>query len=496
MTRTPICWTIAGSDSGGGAGIQADMAAMRAFGVHPCSVVSALTAQNSVTVSQVEVTPLGMFAAQLTALLEDLPPQAIKTGMLPDAEQAAHFAQVYQQHLADVPLIVDPVAVSASGSTLADNRALSATMQHLVPLATLVTPNIAELELLCGHPIDNDETLQAGAEYLLKQGAKAVLVKGGHAHWQGDNSLDHFYSRDLVFRLQQPRLQTPHTHGTGCSMASAIAAAMALGDPAEDAVVQANAYIAAGLADAAAIGKGPGPVAHTLLPTPATYFPALCPRSPMPGLSIPPAVADFASVGTDALGLYPVVDNTVLLQSLLSLGVKTLQLRIKAGKAMQVEGAIAEAVLLGRQYEARIFINDHWALAIKHKAYGIHLGQEDLQKADLVAIQKAGLRLGVSTHGYFELLNAKRLRPSYIALGHVFATPTKVMKSLPQGLERLRHYTDIAGDMPTVAIGGINLHNAAAVRDCGVGSIAVVRAVSQCEDLGKVVEAFTDVIGP
>lgn len=496
ISKRPICWTIAGSDSSGGAGIQADIAAIRAFGAYPCSVITAITAQNSLTVSHIEATSLTMFKAQLSALLEDLPPQAIKVGMLPTVEQITHFARFYQQSLQPTPLIIDPVAISASGSRLTEHHALQAMLQHLLPLATLVTPNIAELELLCGHPIDSDTSLLEGARFLIQQGANAVLVKGGHAHWQGEQACDYFISQDLAFCLQQPRVCTAHTHGTGCSMASAIAAAMALGDPIEDAIVQANAYIAAGLVKAQAVGSGPGPVAHTQLPTPARYFPSL--HTLWPLISDTPSIAQkaFAPVETQQLGLYPVVDNVERLRSLLELGVTTLQLRIKHQADVDIEAAVLQATQLGNQYQARVFINDHWALALKYRAYGVHLGQEDLQQADLAALQQAGVRLGVSTHGYFELLNALRLRPSYIALGHVFPTPTKVMKSRPQGLKRLRHYVQISANVPTVAIGGINLDNATEVANCGVGSLAVVRAVGDCESdqLATTVEAFNRVI--
>ncbi|MCC5878847.1 MAG: thiamine phosphate synthase [Idiomarina sp.] len=489
MAKPSICWTIAGSDSGGGAGIQADSAAMRSFGVHPCTVISALTAQSSVAVTHVAATPLTMFNAQLQCLLDDLPPKAIKTGMLPSAEQAESLARFYLQNLHDVPLVVDPVAVSASGSTLADDSALRGTLTYLLPIATLVTPNVVELSMLCGFPIENEESLIAGAHQLLQQGAQAVLVKGGHADWQGAQCIDYLISHHLECRFIQPRQPTTHSHGTGCSMASAITAAMANGDPLEDAVVQASAYISYGLATAVGLGQGPGPVNHSQLPTPAEYFPRLEP------LHSPSMQGKFVESDTQTLGLYPVVANVQLLARLLEFGVRTVQLRLKNMNPDKVEGAIAEAVLLGRQHNARVYINDHWAFAIKHKAYGIHLGQEDLLEADLNAIQQAGSRLGVSTHGYYELLNALALKPSYIALGHVFATPTKVMKSQPQGLARLSHYVELARGFPTVAIGGINLNNAAEVHACGVGSIAVVRAISQCDDLAQRIEDFTDVIG-
>ena len=198
----------------------------------------------------------------------------------------------------------------------------------------------------------------------------------------------------------------------------------------------------------------------------------------------------FALCQSAPLGFYPVVDSLVLLERLLALGVCTLQLRIKAPLSVQVDAQIAAAVALGRRYQAQLFINDHWQAALEHGAYGVHLGQEDLALADLSALAAAGLRLGVSTHGYAELLQALALQPSYIALGHIFPTLTKQMPSRPQGLGRLRQLQALVGSIPTVAIGGIDLHCAPQVLACGVGSIAVVRAVTQAEDLAATVQRW------
>lgn len=182
------------------------------------------------------------------------------------------------------------------------------------------------------------------------------------------------------------------------------------------------------------------------------------------------------------LGLYPVVDSAQWIERLLDAGVRTLQLRIKDRRDEEVEADVVAAIALGRRYNARLFINDYWRLAIKHQAYGVHLGQEDLQATDLNAIRAAGLRLGVSTHDDMEIDVALAARPSYIALGHVFPTQTKQMPSAPQGLEQLARHVERLADYPTVAIGGISLARAPAVIATGVGSIAVVSAITQAVD--------------
>ncbi|MBG3081945.1 thiamine phosphate synthase [Proteus mirabilis] len=194
------------------------------------------------------------------------------------------------------------------------------------------------------------------------------------------------------------------------------------------------------------------------------------------------------------LGLYPVVDSIEWIERLLKTGVTTLQLRIKDKQPKDVEKEIIEAIKLGKQYHARLFINDYWQLAINHQAYGVHLGQEDLDVADLGAIKQAGLRLGISTHDEAELQRAKMLRPSYIALGHIFPTTTKDMPSKPQGLKALKHQVEQTPDFPTVAIGGISLERVSDVVATGVGSVALVSAITKASDWQKVTRKLLELV--
>lgn len=196
------------------------------------------------------------------------------------------------------------------------------------------------------------------------------------------------------------------------------------------------------------------------------------------------------------LGLYPVVDSVEWIARLLEVGVRTIQLRIKDWEEEAVEPAVIASIALGKRYNARLFINDYWQLAVKHRAYGVHLGQEDLDVANLNAIREAGLRLGVSTHDDYELDRALAIRPSYIALGHIFPTETKAMPSAPQGLTELqRHITRLKG-VSTVAIGGISLARAPAVLATGVGSIAVVSAITQAPDWRAATQALLALAEP
>ncbi|ENK2328072.1 thiamine phosphate synthase [Vibrio vulnificus] len=237
-----------------------------------------------------------------------------------------------------------------------------------------------------------------------------------------------------------------------------------------------------------------------LFPTPVLRLDEL---GILPSHSIEALTKAFPRISAQQLGLYPVIDDVSWIEKLLPLGIKTVQLRIKDPNQTDLEQQIVRAIQLGRDYGAQVYINDYWQLAIQHQAYGVHLGQEDLQVADLAALANAGIALGLSTHGYYELLRIVQLQPSYIALGHIFPTTTKQMPSLPQGLVRLKLYQQLIDTMPyddsitgvpTVAIGGIDQTNAATVWRCGVSSLAVVRAITLAKDVKAAIDHFKQVM--
>lgn len=315
------------------------------------------------------------------------------------------------------------------------------------------------------------------------------MVKGGHASGCKQLALDYLASARQQYWLASPRIDTEHNHGTGCSLASAIASGLALGYPLDDAIVLAKTYLNRGLSAAYATGQGAGTLNHLPLPVAVEHFPLWLNTAQVQALyqgatlaDLQPSSAAFSPLAQAEMGLYPVVDSVAWLKRLLPLGINTIQLRIKTAHQQLLSAEIAAAIALGKQYQAQVFINDHWQLALQLGAYGVHLGQEDLATADLAALQQAGIRLGVSSHGYAELLRAKALQPSYIALGHIFPTKTKQMPSQPQGVARLAQYVPLAAPYPTVAIGGINAERLAAVAATGVKSIAVVTAITEAAD--------------
>ena len=213
----------------------------------------------------------------------------------------------------------------------------------------------------------------------------------------------------------------------------------------------------------------------------------------------------FPELSKNSLGLYPVVDDIEWIERLLKLGINTVQLRIKNPQQADLEQQVARSIELGREHNAQVFINDYWQLALKHGAFGVHLGQEDIEESNLSQLSQAGIKIGLSTHGYYELLRIVQINPSYIALGHIFPTTTKQMPSKPQGLVRLSlyqqlidtiPYTEELTGYPTVAIGGIDQSTAAQVWECGVSSLAVVRAITLATDPQKVIKFFDKLMAP
>jgi len=259
---TAIALTIAGSDSSGGAGIQADLKTFAALEVYGASVITALTAQNTQGVKAVHMVPPDVVAAQMRAVAVDLDVGAVKIGMLGTAAIIAAVAKGLDD-FARVPLVLDPVMVAASGDPLLDEDAVDALGQALIPRATLITPNLAEGAALLGEGIARSEAeMTAQARRLLALGAEAVLLKGGHG--EGPEAVDILIDGDGEMRLAAPRVPTRNTHGTGCTLSAAIAAELAKGASLRQAVAAAKSYVTAaiGAADQLQIGKGRGPVHH------------------------------------------------------------------------------------------------------------------------------------------------------------------------------------------------------------------------------------------
>ena len=251
---------IAGSDSSGGAGIQADIKTATALGAYAMTAITAVTAQDTIGVHAVELMPPDLVVAQIRASLDDIGADAIKIGMLGSAEIAAAVVETLRTHAAGIPIVLDPVLTSTSGTPLLDDAGMKILRAYLVPLSTLVTPNIPEAELLTGVGCADDAGIRRAGDSFLAMGANAVLIKGGHG--RGEQLVDTLITREGHDAFAFPRIDTPHTHGTGCTYATAIAVGLAEGRGLEEAITRAVHYLRSAIETAPSLGRGHGPLNH------------------------------------------------------------------------------------------------------------------------------------------------------------------------------------------------------------------------------------------
>jgi hydroxymethylpyrimidine/phosphomethylpyrimidine kinase len=268
---------IAGSDSGGGAGIQADIKTINSFGAYAATAITALTAQNTLGVHAVQMVPPDFIARQIAVVLDDIGADVVKTGMLGDTATIEVVCDILKRHAERVPVVVDPVMVATTGARLLTADAVAALKQHLLPLACVITPNLPEAEALAGMAIPNVAAMHRAARVLLALGVPAVLLKGGHL--PGDQVVDLLATGDGIEEFVAPRIVSRHTHGTGCTLASAVAACLAQGTALPQAVVRARAYVRAAIAAAPGFGAGHGPLNHAVGagPVPLSDHPSSAP---------------------------------------------------------------------------------------------------------------------------------------------------------------------------------------------------------------------------
>lgn len=466
----PVVWTIAGSDACGGAGMQADLRTLHNFAVHGCSVITAVTAQNPNQFGGTVIMPVSALEAQSNLLPQ---PSAIKIGMVADVT----ILQWLTSLLANIKsfVVFDPVLISSSGAKLyqGDVDIYLQQLKILLPNIDLITPNKYEAEMILQRSINDYADVEQAASDLLKIGAKQVLLKGGHFHEQ--LSQDYWTNGDESCWLASTRYLNRQCHGTGCVTSAAIAAAYAQGYSIKDALVLAKMYVNRGIRLAEENAEA-SYFQHQLgLPDEEIDLPFV---SQQPLTTSPPV---FDRKDQFNMGLYPVVDSVEWLKKLLPLGIKHIQLRIKNNADIELEQKIQTAIALARQYDAKLYINDYWSLAIKHGAYGVHLGQEDLMNADINALQEAGLRLGISTHCYYEVARAHTFAPSYMACGPVYHTNSKAMAFAPQGAYALKQWRKLLS-CPLVAIGGINQNNIDTVAAENMNGIAMISAITHAKD--------------
>jgi hydroxymethylpyrimidine kinase/phosphomethylpyrimidine kinase/thiamine-phosphate diphosphorylase len=435
--------SIAGLDPTGCAGLLLDTQVISQLGAKPLGLATCLTSQTSAGVTEVFPVDERTIKAQLESVFKEHSVDAIKIGLVANQDQALTIFHALSTYAG--PVIFDPVFRPTLGANFMGQEEWQGIFRILSPLCTLFTLNKDEYQLC------NDE-----------MEGRTWIYTGGDD--QGGFADDQFIGPNLQFTMRTKRLARS-VRGTGCALTSSIAYAASQGMPPHESAVFAKGVVHKAIRNSSKTNLGEilGPFSKNLDPD---DFPAI------PNTHLLPA---FAPLDFD-MGPYPIVSSLQQLQAMKEAGAKIVQLRIKNETTEHLDEIINSAIQLCRGTSCHLFINDHWRLAIKHGAYGIHLGQEDLQLADLRVIQAAGIRLGISTHDYYEAAIAHGLQPSYVALGPIFPTTCKSMKFGPQGMGRIAQWKKML-PYPLVAIGGLKEEHIVPIREIGPNGMAVISDV-------------------
>ncbi|CAL4911251.1 unnamed protein product [Urochloa decumbens] len=467
----PHVLTVAGSDSGAGAGIQADIKACAALGAYCSSVITAVTAQNTVGVQGVHAVPEEFVGEQLRSVLSDMSVDVVKTGMLP----SAGIVKVLCESLRKFPvkaLVVDPVMVSTSGDTLSGPSTLTTYRDELFPMADIVTPNIKEASKLLGDvSLLTISDMRSAAESIFKLGPKNVLVKGGDMPDSTD-AIDVFFDGKEFIELRGLRIKTRNTHGTGCTLASCIAAELAKGATMLRAVEAAKKFVESALYHSKdlVIGNGPqGPFDH--------LFSLKSPLYKMGSLH---------KFNPDDLFLYAVTDSGMnkkwgrsiedAVKAAIEGGATIVQLREKDTETREFLEAAKACVEICRSSGVPLLINDRVDVALASNADGVHVGQSDMPAWEVRELLGPGKIIGVSCKTPAQAEQAWKDGADYIGCGGVFPTTTKA-NNPTLGFEGLRTVC-LASKLPVVAIGGINAGNAGSVMELGLPNLKGVAVVS------------------
>ncbi len=484
--------TVAGSDSGGGAGIQADLKTMSALGVYGSSVITAITAQNTLGVQGVFGLPPDLVGQQLTSVLTDIGADAVKTGMLHDAEIVEAVAVQLRGHPVK-HLVVDPVMVATSGDRLLTVRGEQALRQQLLPLADFVTPNAAEAAALWGRPIGGEGDLRQAAADIHRMGARQVVITGVR---RDDHCYDLFFDGVEYREIDGPFIDARNNHGTGCTFSAALASFLAYGEPPPRAAALAKSFVTAGLRYSLPVGAGSGPINHmaaffpgcwrdeqvlTLRETTFNRWRARPDLGPAPSLYV--IVGGRPYQGRDSLGL---------VSTAVAGGVRLVQLREKEEETHNLVATGVRMREICHDHGALFIVNDRADVAAACGADGVHLGQEDLLPRVARALLGPEAIIGVSVANLEEGRQAVAAGADYLGLGPVYPTGSKDCSSAPCGPDLL---AEVAGQVPVpvFAIGGITPGNTLPLLEAGAAGVAVISAYCGAPDPRSAVREFEDV---
>ena len=493
MKRYVTALTIAGSDPSGGAGIQADLKTFSALGVYGATAITAVTVQNTQSVKYVHKLPPQVVYDQIVAVMEDVTVDAVKIGMVNDAETLDAIVRALTAYRSKF-LVVDPVMVSTSGCALMQPDALAIMKERLLPMADLVTPNLPEAWTLAGTDTSVDDAAQA----ILRLGVKALLIKGGHAEGNTKTDYLYIYEGEGVKRVEftAETIDTPTTHGTGCTLSSAIAALLACGNGLEDAVRQAKEYLTEALKAGAGVhvGRGHGPVCHFY----ADRVMRLCGykvvrydlKTLKPKDLETASRLQFITHFTDKYSYY---DSAMMA---LEGGCQWIQLRMKDACEDEIERVARLILPECRRMGAVFVIDDHVELALRVGADGVHLGKNDMPVDEARRLAGDGFIIGGTANTFEDVQRLAAQGADYIGCGPFRFTMTKKNLAPMLGLEGykriLSQMKECGIGLPLVAIGGITSDDIPQLMAAGVSGIAlsgsVLRAEQPVEEMRKVVE--------
>lgn len=461
--------SIAGSDCSGGAGIQADIKTILSNGCYAMTAITALTAQNTHDVQGICDTTPKFLENQIRAVCEDILPDAVKIGMVSSAALIHTIAKLLRiYNLKNI--VVDPVMVSTSGCKLLSDDAIDILVDELFPLATLITPNIDEAKLLSGDNIETAVDMERVGRKLCSKYQVAVLMKGGH---RVCDSNDLLVTKDSFLWFDGVHIDNDNTHGTGCTLSSAIAAQLAKGYSIEESVSRAKLYISQALFYGINLGNGNGPLNHGFL------------------LNALSKQAWSKTAIRRSLALYAITDDywqadKVLVDNIehaLKGGATMVQLRQKKMDFDQFLSVAKQARELTQAYHVPLIINDNVMVAALVDADGVHLGQEDMDIKKARKILGSHKIIGASAHNVEEAKYAEACGADYIGVGAVFHTRTKD-NTIAISLEELQNICRSVR-IPAVAIGGINKQNITELAKSGIAGVALVSAIFSAEDIEK-----------
>ena len=456
--------SIAGSDSSGGAGIQADIKSITANGCYAMTAITALTAQNTKGVFGISTCESGFLKKQLDCIADDMPVDAVKIGMLSSVSNIKVIEEFLKSNNIK-NIVLDPVMVSTSGSKLIDDFAISELTNRLFPLAAIITPNIPEAELLADKKIRDKHDMEECVKLLHSKYGCAVLLKGGHMI---NDANDVLAVNGNIIWYNSNRIDNENTHGTGCTLSSAIASNLAKGYGIDLSIKKSKQYIENTLKYAINLGHQNGPLNH--------------------GYNIDGDGIKSINL-YDAVRLYAVTDNRWLkednlcnqVEQAIKGGVTFVQLR---DKNADYEALLEEALCLReltRKYDIPFVINDNVDIAVLSCADGVHLGQDDMSVKEARILLGNNKIIGATAHNLDEAIHAIREGADYIGVGAVFGSATKD-NTFPLSREELRKICEFSS-VPVVAIGGINLDNIELLKGSKISGVAVVSAIFAQNDV-------------